>query len=155
MPLKRRAELHGLSEEHHNALVIALRCRRTADGDLESTADELWPSVREFFELQIVPHFDIEERLLMPALEELGEAEMVARMAVEHAKLRDLASMARISREDLSEFASLLERHIRFEEREVFEHTQDRLPQAVLETIARASAESPRICPTTLRPLGR
>jgi hypothetical protein len=130
-----------------------LRCRRTADGQLDSTPEEVWPGVLEFFELQIVAHFDVEERLLMPALVELGETEMVERMADEHARLRGYAAMSRVSREDLAEFAALLDRHIRFEEREVFERTQDRLSQAALDAIACASADSPRICPTTLRPL--
>jgi hemerythrin-like domain-containing protein len=153
MPLRRRTELKGLSEEHHNALVVALRCRRTAEGLLDSTPEDVWPGVLEFFALQIDPHFDIEERLLMPALVELGEQAMAERMADEHERLRGFVAMTRITRRDLAAFASLLDAHIRFEEREVFEQTQDRLPQAVLDDIARASERTPRICPTTFRVL--
>jgi hemerythrin-like domain-containing protein len=126
-----------------------------ADGTLDTTPAELWPHVSEFFTLQIVPHFEIEERLLLPALAELGEAPMVERLRDEHGRLRGFAAMIDVTRAVLAEFGALLEKHIRFEEREVFEQMQDRLPQATLDAIAAACADTARICPTTLRPLGK
>jgi len=153
MPLKRRPQLQGLSEDHHNALVVALRCRRVAEGRIDSSPDDVWPGVLEFFALQIGPHFEIEERLLMPALTVLGESAMVERLTEEHERLRAFAAMSRITSAELGAFGALLEEHIRYEERQVFEQTQDRLAKETLDAIARASAQAARICPTTLRPL--
>lgn len=48
------------------------------------------------------------------------------------------------------EESELLETHIRYEERQVFEPVQHRLPARALQTIARACQDEPRVCPTTL-----
>lgn len=49
-PLKRRSELHALSEDHHNALVIALRCRRLASGQYDAEPAEFWAGVQVFMQ---------------------------------------------------------------------------------------------------------
>jgi hypothetical protein len=43
----------------------------------------------------------------------------------------------------VEEFGRLLESHVRFEEREVFEHTQDRLSSAALRAISEACKSTP------------
>ena len=154
-PLKRRPELQALSEDHHNALVIALRCRRVADGSLDTDAGEFWEGVRAFYNAALAGHFEIEERLLLPALDALGETEMSRKIASEHVELRRLAAETSARPEILAAFGRLLDDHVRYEERVVFESVQDRLPASVLGKIAAASAASPQFCPTTLRPLAR
>lgn len=154
-PLRRREELHALSEDHHNALVIALRCRRLAARQLELDKAEFWASVLDFVRLQVMPHFEVEEDCLLPALRDLGETAMADRIAHEHAVLRGLISDAPPSNEDLGRLGQLLDDHIRYEERVVFEEVQDRLPPDVLAEIRRRSLDVPQICPTTFRRLPR
>ena len=79
-PLKRREELQALSEDHHNGLVIALRCRRLAEGTFDADRSEFWASVVEFSRLQVAPHFGVEEEYLLPALRALGEADMAEKI---------------------------------------------------------------------------
>ena len=56
---------------------------------------------------------------MLPRLEEAGETRLVERTRADHARLRELVRDA-ASVPVLAEFAALLERHVRFEEREVF-----------------------------------
>ncbi len=154
-PLKRIEALQALSEDHHNGLVIALRCRRLADGVFDADRDEFWASVLEFVRLQVDPHFEVEERLLLPALRALGEQEMAYRIAREHVQLRAMIVEQTPADPELRSFGQLLDDHIRYEERVVFEQTQDRLPAETLAEIRRASLAVPQICPTTFREIPR
>jgi hypothetical protein len=148
--MKRRSELRDLSDDHHTGLVLALRCKRTAQGTSGFSVADTWRQVQEAFTQHIEPHFGIEERYLLPALEALGEASMASRVRDGHAALREASAGGPPADRLVVEFGELLERQIRFEEREVFDKTQDRLPRGVLDAIAEACETHPRVCPTSL-----
>jgi len=63
---------------------------------------------------------------LLPALDAAGETAVTAQTRAEHAELRRLVAA------DVRAFAMLLERHIRFEERTLFESAQRKLDLATL-----------------------
>jgi hemerythrin-like domain-containing protein len=134
--LKRHPDLRDLSDDHHAALVIARRCVRSARPGAAASADELRGEVLAAFAAQLEPHFEIEERHLLPALEAIGEGSLAERVRADHARLRAL--VAGLEAERLESFGALLEGHVRFEEREVFEVAQARLPEAALRAIAEA-----------------
>jgi hemerythrin-like domain-containing protein len=143
--MKRRSELRDLSDDHHTALVIARSCKRAASlSDAERSA--LSERLRVAFETHLEPHFEIEERYLLPALERLGERVLLERLQAEHADLRARAAGAGDSADCIVAFGERLESHVRFEERVVFEQTQDRLAEAELAAILEASARVPRSC---------
>lgn len=146
--MKRVAALRDLSDDHHTALVLARRCRQSAGSEAQS----LWKLVRETFVLHLDPHFRIEDVHLLPALDSIGEAELAQRIRDDHAALRAAASDAGSDAEALVRFGERLDAHVRFEERQVFGPTQDRLPDAALAAIARACREIPRSCPAPLEP---
>lgn len=133
--MKRSPELRSLSSEHHGALVLAVKARKAAaSGDVSA----FWEHLRERFAIELEPHFQAEERSLLPALERAGEDALVARTLAEHREMREcLAGTADAA--NLMRFADLLERHVRFEERELFEVAQQRLSEMELEHIACAS----------------
>ena len=79
--MKRDPRLHGLSSEHHHGLVLA---RRVAQARLEAA------SVRQRFDAELEPHFQLEEEALLPALEAAGAVALAARTRREHAELRQL-----------------------------------------------------------------
>jgi hemerythrin-like domain-containing protein len=132
--VKRDQRLHGLSSDHHAALVLARRLERaSASGDAA-----LVGAVSQAMEAALEDHFRIEEEVLLPALREAGELEMVARVEVDHRLLRAEAAGARAG--DLAAAAGLAERlreHVRFEERELFPRCEVVLPGAVLDEVAR------------------
>jgi len=143
--MKRTPELHGLSEDHHAALVLARKARLagTQGDDGTLSPDEVWAEVKARFARDLEPHFAVEERVLAPLLEAKGESEPVARMLADHQALRDcLRNHAEGTKASLLHFGQLLEQHIRFEERELFALAEKVLKPHELDAIRRARPHS-------------
>ncbi len=145
--MKRIPELHGLSEDHHAALVLALRCKKYSESGTGLAIEEFWAYVLESFRGHLAPHFEIEEKYLLPALDELGESEMTGRIREDHAALRQLIRAEAPGADLIQKFGQLLESHARYEERIVFEGTQHRLDEEALQKIANACEAIPRSSP--------
>ena len=103
----------------------------------------VWEEVLEAFSSHLEPHFQIEEQHLLPALEAIGEASLASRIRQDHAVLRALRESGGSSRSVIERFGELLDAHIRYEERDVFEATQDRLPASALKAIDSAYEAKP------------
>lgn len=140
--MKRVPELRDLSDDHHTGLVLARRCRQAAGSSSPASLEALWEEVLTAFSSHLEPHFRIEEEHLLPGLEAIGEASLASRIRADHAVLRSLRDSEVPSRSLLDRFGQLLEAHVRYEEREVFEPTQGRLPASTLEAIAKACQAS-------------
>ena len=131
--MKRVLQLRDLSEDHHHGLVLARKAKLAASGQ------EMWAEVDAAFESELAPHFEIEETFIGPALRDAGEMHLAQRLLDEHAALRRFVTPGcERSLDDLRLFGELLERHIRFEERELFEVAQDKLSSDELEAVANA-----------------
>ena len=150
--LKRIPELRDLSDDHHTGLVLARQCRQVGRSRSTSSPEVVWKHVMEVFSSHLEPHFLIEEQHLLPALESMGEASLAKRIREDHSALRALRGVESPDRDMIGRFGELLESHIRFEERQVFEPTQNRLPSRVLDAIVAACRASPRSCPVSLEP---
>ena len=125
--MKRCSALRDLSNEHHHGLVLVKRAKKAAGTD---EAQRVWQEIQARFAADLEPHFQAEEVGLLPALEQAGEAELVRRTHADHVELRRLISED--NAQAMIEFAELLEQHIRFEERELFEVAQQKLSAAEL-----------------------
>jgi hemerythrin-like domain-containing protein len=134
--MKRDPRLQGLSSDHHQALVLARRVRRrTAAGTLDGP---LVTEVARRFRTELEPHFQVEEEVLLPALLEIGEANLVTRTLDDHAFLRAQVSAAENGALDaLAGFGQRLHEHVRFEERSLFPACEEKLSDPVLEEAAR------------------
>lgn len=135
--MKRLPGLRELSDDHHAGLVLARRCKQAGRADAVESLALVRDELQRALAGALGAHFEIEERLLLPALEALGEAEHARRIRDEHRALRALAAEPARA-ESLAQLGALLDSHIRFEEREVFEHAQHRLAPAVRDAIAEA-----------------
>ena len=95
---------------------------------------------REYSE-ELTPHFQIEEDLLLPALNAAGKGSLVERTFGEHAELARLLEQAEqgISHAALARFGHLLKSHVRFEERELFPEAEACLPDETLEQVWKRS----------------
>ena len=148
--VKRIPELRDLSDDHHTGLVLARLCRQTARSGAELSLEPVWEQVLGAFSSHLEPHFQIEEQHLLPGLRIIGEASLARRIREDHDALRVLRGADAVTSSLLEKFGVLLDAHIRFEERQVFEPTQHRLPPGTLEAIASACRTVPRICSVSL-----
>lgn len=131
--MKRHPSLHPLSHDHHHGLVQAKRLQENAPGAAAGFA-RVW---RE----EIEPHFEREERLLLPHLPE--DSPEAVRLRDEHRILRERAAgVADASPADLRETGRLLHDHIRWEERVLFPLLETMLPEETLAEIGAALTAS-------------
>jgi len=120
--MKRSPELSPLSHDHHKALAIAQRLRRAEDADVSKTAAAFFDYWRDHG----AHHFRIEEEILLPGWvdgDAAADRALAGRMADEHLEIRIAVRRLECgdpSRDALRELGGLLERHVRFEERELF-----------------------------------
>ncbi len=139
--MKRDLRLQGLTSDHHHALVLARRLQEAAaSGALDV---ELSAEVRRRYDDDLGPHFAIEEEELLPALAMAGRTDLVERTLREHGALRDhLAAAESGARSRLAEFGTLLEAHVRFEERDLFTACEDLVGPEVLARVARRAPKA-------------
>ncbi|WP_395834435.1 hemerythrin domain-containing protein [Archangium violaceum] len=141
--MMRDTRLRGLSAEHQDALLFGRRLLEVSTAP-EQELNPAWEVLRRRFFAEVQPHFLTEEQELLPALESLGEEALVARVWEDHEALRALVTdEAEPLRIRLEKLGLRLIAHVRFEEAQVFELAQRRLPPEVLERIARRTPPPP------------
>lgn len=127
--MKRHVALQDLSREHHHALKLALDCRRAAAAQDAAQQNAMIAACSACFASELEPHFQIEERDLLPRLAAAGETALVERTLAEHAAIRQLvAALPQRGAGGLEEFAVLMNAHVRFEERQLFAALEKLLP---------------------------
>lgn len=123
----RDKNLIPLSHQHQHALALCVRIERAMQaGEVDLLA---WQTeIQQICEQEIAVHFAAEEAELFPAARRFPElGALVAELLDEHGCLREffaLAAARRMSTQDLRAFADQLSRHIRKEERRLFEGMQ-------------------------------
>lgn len=123
--MKRSPALRQLSREHHTALSLALRIAKATE---PGARERLLATIPALFRGELEPHFQEEERSLLPQLAQAGETALVARTLDDHAQMRALAAaIAAGDATALAPFGALLQAHVRFEERELFVVAEQRL----------------------------
>ena len=147
--MPRHAALIPLSHDHHHTLVLALRLKKGS----ATTHKDLWPSdlteqlsrTIEYVKEEILPHFASEEKLIFPeALAILEARPLIQELLAQHAELRaQFAQLEGLHDNDeiLTHFralGSLLETHIRKEERELFPILEEKLSQEAFQRIQQA-----------------
>jgi iron-sulfur cluster repair protein YtfE (RIC family) len=143
--MKRHPSLESLSRDHHHALVMSQALRHGAPERLRAAyprePDALIAALRQRFREELEPHFQVEERELIPLCRGRSEplAAQAARVEREHHVLRQMLANLDASSslaEQLDTFAQLLDAHVRFEERIWFPSIEDTLGADVLEQLA-------------------
>lgn len=138
--MKRHPALAQLSREHHSALVLAKRALSASASGLDAM-NLVVAEVERAFARNLEPHFQIEERLLLPHLIAVGQSKAVERTLTQHAELQLLVSQSGINRpEILRQFGNALAEHVRFEERELFPLAESTLDEDRLESIRKRTA---------------
>jgi iron-sulfur cluster repair protein YtfE (RIC family) len=143
--MRRHPSLASLSRDHHHALVMSQALRIDAPDRLRaaypSEPAALIAEVRARFHRELEPHFQLEERELIPRCRGLSDeaAAHARRVEREHRELRTMLTglAAGPSLEtQLDAFAKLLDAHVRFEDRVWFGSIEDALSEDALEQLA-------------------
>ena len=139
--MKRSRELKPLTSEHEQALLVAFQLKKGLAGHPESAgAPKDLPGLvalaRRFEDQVLRTHTKAEEDVLGRYLSG-GD---MRRLLAEHEELRRLVGAAKEARPpearaSLGAFADLLERHVRWEERELFPGAEGHVDAETLATI--------------------
>ena len=135
--MKRNQQLQPLSRQHHNGLLAALLLKK----GIKKAADTnvMAAFILDFWHHDLKAHFESEETILIPALKETEFDETLTRRLLnEHFALRSyIGSLENgyANKETISDFADLLEDHIRFEERTYFPEAEKVLSEGALKII--------------------
>jgi len=139
--MRRSRELKPLSSDHHQALLVAFQLKKGLAGHAESAGAPkdlpgLLALARRFDDQVLRMHARAEEDLLGRWI----VAADMSRLRAEHEELTRLLEGARSARPAeqralLTAFADLLERHVRWEERELFPYAEGHVDEETLATI--------------------
>lgn len=142
----RHPSLVPLSHQHHNGLALCvLTDRALAASASPESVSALARRICERYDIELVNHFELEENVLFP----LCPGALTAELTAEHRQLEALVAQLRQqpTPASLSAFTQLLRRHIRREERELFEQAQQSLSAATLASIGHIlDQKAVRIC---------
>lgn len=134
-PLKRHPALVELSRDHHGGLLLCWKIRMGLKNEVEPS--RIKDYVLYFFREHLQDHFKWEEELVFCHLPE--DDSLRKKAESQHRKLRKRMDELDDKPERISTILGAIEEevegHIRFEERELFAHMQDQLPEENLESI--------------------
>ncbi|MBS9524489.1 hemerythrin domain-containing protein [Litoribacter ruber] len=133
--MKRHTALVPLSQDHHFGLLLSWKIRKGLKVGFEK--ERIVRYVEYYFGEHLSTHFELEERHIFPFLDENHPMRTLAEK--QHRELRALVEeindFPKGKGEELETFAEKLEQHIRFEERELFEHIQQVTPEDKMEEL--------------------
>jgi hypothetical protein len=143
----RDRSLIPLSQQHHNGLALCVLTERSLgeDGSAANVA-KLARKAIDRYELELTNHFEMEEKILFPAVE---NHPLIPGLISEHRQLKALIGRLRDEPKSdlLREFTALLRTHIRREENELFQDIQRLLPRETLDSLGKEiDAKAVRIC---------
>lgn len=141
--MKRHKSLYPLSHDHHHALVQARKLRLAAS---DTTSDTTLPSLQEaaaaflaFWEESLLTHFRQEEEILLPLFSAYvsTDADELIETLKQHVEIRrevrrlggHVNQNVEPEAASLQQLATLLERHIRFEENHLFPAIEAAVPE--------------------------
>jgi len=135
IPIKRNPAIVELSKDHHFGLLLIWKTREGLKKSIEP--ERISRYIIHFFETELKTHFKEEEELLFVEVAQNNKLRMQAE--AEHKDIYELIENIRTTRGDkdlIQTFANTLEKHIRFEERQLFNYLQDNIPASTLSQIA-------------------
>lgn len=141
MPIKRNEHLTPLSREHHHGLLLCWKIRAGYRKEVEVSRIQSY--ARWFYRNHLMSHFEIEERYVFPVLG--ADNDLVKRAMADHRKLRRLFEEVDSESKNLGLIEEVLDAHIRFEERVLFNEIQSMATPSQLEEILAKHSEQPEM----------
>lgn len=140
--MKRINQLRELSNEHHQSLILARKCKDIVEKETDEVVKAFSLQLKDDFDTQWEKHFRTEEKTIFSVAEDKGKeiSEICRQLRKEHHTLEKM--VGDISAGDYSllhEFGQLLHNHTRLEERQLFPMVEDLFTQDELDNILRHS----------------
>lgn len=119
-PIKREEYLKALSREHHHSLLLCWKIKTGFTKGVSITRMKLY--IDWFFKNHLQPHFELEEKYIFPIL---GNENVLIKQAIEEHKIisRLFCDTSHIET-SIKQIQEDLEKHVRFEERFLFDEIQ-------------------------------
>jgi iron-sulfur cluster repair protein YtfE (RIC family) len=143
-PIKRHPAIVSFSKDHHFGLLLVWKIRQGLNKAVNP--ERISNYVLFFFKEDLENHFKEEEQLLFNKL--AIDDTLRKRAETDHRSIYKLIVAIEKNKADatlLNQLADELEKHIRFEERELFNHLQNNIKADDLEVIARRFSNSGKI----------
>ena len=140
-PIKRHPAIVSFSKDHHFGLLLVWKIRQGLSKSVEPR--RISDYVIFFFQEDLAKHFKDEEELLFPRLPVEDSSRIQAE--ADHQMIYKLVASIEQNKDDinqLNELADQLEKHIRFEERELFNHLQNSMKPEDLEKVLERVSDS-------------
>lgn len=135
-PIKRHPSLVSFSRDHHFGLLLSWKIRQGVEKEVSS--ERIINYVIYFFDNDLGKLFKEEEKLLF---EKLSSDDLFRKKAEEqHDAIRQSIATIRDRKDQrvaLLQLADKLELYIRFAERELFNHLQEKIPAEELEKLSK------------------
>ena len=120
-PIQRSEYLKPLSRDHHHGLLL---CWKIKTGFSKGVAtDRIKTYADWFYKVYLIPHFEAEEKYVFPILG--NDNELIKQAVEEHKLISALFSDISDIEDSLKQIQTELEKHIRFEERILFNEIQN------------------------------
>lgn len=120
VPIKRKKALQGLSREHHHGLLLCWKIRKGISKDIDM--DRIKGYADWFYKAHLISHFEMEEKYIFPILR--NDNGLVKKAISQQKRLVRLFNDTDDIAKSLSLIEEELEKHIRFEERILFNEIQ-------------------------------
>ncbi len=137
--MKRHQQLQPLSRQHHNGLLMALLIKKGMKK--KASLSLMNDFINNGWNEELKEHFEMEETVLLPALRQKSfDPLLTDQLISEHRQIRLLVEKTFVNQAteaELESFASLLEKHIRFEEQIFFPKAEEILTEKELMEIGR------------------
>ena len=140
--MKRHTSLHILSHDHHNGLITAQLIKKNSPEypKLPKSIEGKRDYTVRFYDDELVRHFADEEKILFPVLKgrENELDKLVKELTEEHRIIEDYIKKLKLKEDienNLDKLGSILENHIRKEERILFPKVQGILNEKELNKI--------------------
>lgn len=134
-PIKRHEAIVQFSREHHFGLLLIWKIKQGLKKNIDPK--RISDYVLFFFDEDLKAHFTEEERILFSKLD---DADALKQQALqEHSEIYQLIEDIRLNKNNpelLTSFGVILDKHIRFEERVLFNHLQSKLSDSELAILA-------------------
>ena len=133
-PIKRHPAIVEFSRDHHFALLLVWKIKEGFKKSIEISRISKY--VVHFYDTNLIHHFREEETMLFNKI--VITDPLILKTESEHVDMRNLIEVLRNNPKDLKSlesFSAMLEKHVRFEERELFNYLQENISDKVLAEI--------------------